>query len=639
LHEVAATGLRISFAHLRSTLRALDVNQDDGVRSMVDHDLDEWVELYRRGFYRRNQRLPGPDSVATVRVVLAALLPRLVLRYSPLEWWQHDTWDPLLDSRIPLRDIEPRGREKVSFSPIAQPWLRDGIKFWLRMRLETRDLTWSTVPTKRSAFTRFSQFLGERGIDSPTLGAATDPEVRRIAIDFLGWLRQITTRTGARLRDPALCNIQAATGGLYAFAYDHRDVLAALGHDDRWLDLQPVHSRLWRDTYLVRLPRMRGRADGKSNYIDDTVFTTLMSNLDLLGMSPNETKTVNVDGASVEIAGFGDPQSMALTVLLALTGRRVSEVCLLAFDPLVPLEGIPATTDDPDAPVAKLRYSESKIGVSDPTVFVGQRVVDVVRAQQQWNRQFLTDQNSGVAPDQDARYLFLTVRGNRLGHRPYYSSALAERLRRLAAVLNLRDSAGHPVDLNRTHRFRHTMATNLIDAGVNIPAVMAVLGHTSPEMAVHYHERRQAVARQEFVRLQKVGAAGRNLDADPALLFDLLQLGNHTDRVLPDGYCMLPPRHHCDRGNACHGCGNFATDRTFLPQLDRQLHETRVLIATRQDQHHQRTGTQMADTNVWLQSRLDESHKLEAIIASLETLARDDHRPVQSPGVRAREDQ
>ena len=68
------------------------------------------------------------------------------------------------------------------------------------------------------------------------------------------------------------------------------------------------------------------------------------------------------------------------------------------------------------------------------------------------------------------------------------------------------------------------MATNLIDAGVNIPAVMAILGHTSPEMAVLYHERRQAVARREFVRLQKVGAGGRNLDADPTMLFDLLQL-------------------------------------------------------------------------------------------------------------------
>jgi integrase len=505
------------------------------------------------------------------------------------------------------------------------------------MRLETRDLTWSTVPTARSAFTRFSQFLTERGIDCPTLGATTDPEVRRLAIDFLGWLRQITTRAGTPLGDPALCTIQSHTGGFYAFAYDHRDVIADYPGDDRWRNLQPFHSRFWRDTDLIRQPAIRGRADGKSSYIDDTAFTTLMNNFDIIGMDPTETKTVIVNGQPVEIAGFGDPQSMAIAVLLALTGRRVSEICLLEFNPLRPIEGIPAPTDDPDAPVALLRYSESKIGISDPTVFVGQRVVDIIRAQQAWNRRFLIDQNDGVAPDQDAPYLFLNSRSNRYGRRPIGSGSVAVRLRQLAEVLDLRDSTGTPIDLNRTHRFRHTMATNLIDAGLNIPAVMAILGHRSPEMAVHYHERRQAVARREFVRLQKIGAGGRNLDADPAVLFDLLQLGQHTDRVLPDGYCMLPPRQACDRGNACHGCGNFATDRTFLPQLGRQLQETRVLITGRKEQHIQRTGTPMADSNVWLQSRQDEARKLEAIIASLNKLPHDDHRPVQSPGVVARD--
>ena len=52
----------------------------------------------------------------------------------------------------------------------------------------------------------------------------------------------------------------------------------------------------------------------------------------------------------------------------------------------------------------------------------------------------------------------------------------------------------------------------------------------------------------------------------PADVYELVQLDRHTDRVLPNGYCLLPPPKRCDRGNACLTCDHFATDarhRTF----------------------------------------------------------------------------
>ena len=57
---------------------------------------------------------------------------------------------------------------------------------------------------------------------------------------------------------------------------------------------------------------------------------------------------------------------------------------------------------------------------------------------------------------------------NRNGDRPYPGGTLHARLSELARRLDVRDSAGALVDFNRTHRFRHTVATNLLNSGVPI---------------------------------------------------------------------------------------------------------------------------------------------------------------------------
>ena len=97
---------------------------------MVRDVRDDALRLHQDATARRG-RLSGTDVSAlgpSIRSRLrqhAGLIIGLGLIIAPdvlddeslrLEWWQHDIWDPLLDPRIPLRDIEPRGRQKVSFS-------------------------------------------------------------------------------------------------------------------------------------------------------------------------------------------------------------------------------------------------------------------------------------------------------------------------------------------------------------------------------------------------------------------------------------------------------------------------------------------------------------------------------------------
>ncbi|MGH9105138.1 MAG: hypothetical protein ACRDZX_04745 [Acidimicrobiales bacterium] len=107
-------------------------------------------------------------------------------------------------------------------------------------------------------------------------------------------------------------------------------------------------------------------------------------------------------------------------------------------------------------------------------------------------------------------------------------------------------------------------------------------------------------------------------------------------RILPNGYCLLPPTKCCDKGNACHTCDHFATDRRFLPEIRRQLEETEALAA-RQQQYLERYGQPMSKNDVWLSQRLVEVQAMRREVKALEAQPTDGApRAVRGAGVLAR---
>ena len=188
------------------------------------------------------------------------------------------------------------------------------------------------------------------------------------------------------------------------------------------------------------------------------------------------------------------------------------------------------------------------------------------------------------------------------------------------------------------HRFRHTRGTDLINAGVPVHVVQRYLGHLSPEMTMRYAHTLRETHEREFLRYKKITADGSDLDIDPRDLFSLIELGKRTDRVLPNGLCMLPPRQTCDRGNACLTCDKFTTDRSYLPEHEQQLQKLDDLITQRQSAFRARTGEEMSASNVWLQQRLTEQRALQKIITVLADpqLAERPDQAVRGPGTGAR---
>jgi Phage integrase family len=167
------------------------------------------------------------------------------------------------------------------------------------------------------------------------------------------------------------------------------------------------------------------------------------------------------------------------------------------------------------------------------------------------------------------------------------------------------------------HWLRHTHASTSFNAGVPIHVVQRYMGHVSPEMTMHYAKTLAETHEAEFLRFAKLGRDARPLEMDPADVYELVQLDRHTDRILPNGVCLLPPPKRCDRGNACLTCDHFATDARHLDELRGQLAATEDLIQARQAQHRQRTGAEMGPGHIWLTERNTELASLRAIIAAL----------------------
>ena len=592
--------------------------------SLLELSEDEWRRRIQRAVRRRTGALPAPSTMRNLSAVLTRMMGLLADACDPGPWWRRDRWNPLEEKLIPLRDHEPMGRYPVRFDRIQTPWLRRGLQWHCKVGLDTGLLRWSTVHRRIVAVSEFDRFLRARHILGPWL-ADNVAAVRTLMLDFLADLRVRDSRRGPGLRlSPG--SVQRMAGDVeqfYLFMVDNKDAAAAALAEPGWLRLGPEHARFFRRGELPGKPRPRL----EDKIIDDDAMTAIMGGLGRLADPVAE-------------GGFGDEQAMRITMLVALLGRRVSEICMLDRDPLLPLGPVNPpdsgeAAQNPTAAVAKLRYQQTKIDGAPDTILVHSEVVAIIQRQQEWAAAFHAEHGK---PGTTPKYLFLATRMNRNADRPYSDRTLRGLLSKLAAELDVRDSTGAVVDFNRTHRFRHTIATSLLNSGVPLHVLQRYLGHLTPTMTMTYAQTLAATAEAEFLRYRKITADARELALDPRDLYDMLELDRHTDRVLPNGWCLLPPRQVCAKGNACLTCDKFATDVTFLPELRTQRARTAELINHRREVFHARTGQPLGEDNVWLSGRRQEHDALGRIIVTLEQAGSAAAPAVRGAGVQARTD-
>jgi integrase len=237
-----------------------------------------------------------------------------------------------------------RGRGAVSFTGVAQPWLREGVKRWARQRLAS-GCAFNTIRSGALAFKRFSSFLG---CCQPPVQHPQDID-RAVLERYLAWLAPLPLAESTK----ALSRVF-----LRAFLEENRRY--------HWAPTIPAEATLYPEELSSRrhtLPR----------FIPEFVMGQLESEENL--------------------AQLRAPYR-SLVVLIAETGLRAGDACALPFDPML--------TDSAGWPC--LRFASSKMR-AEHLLPLSTRAVEAIRAQQHHVRQRCPDGSAWLFPSRSDQHL------------------------------------------------------------------------------------------------------------------------------------------------------------------------------------------------------------------------------------------
>ena len=249
-------------------------------------------------------------------------------------------------------------------------------------------------------------------------------------------------------------------------------------------------------------------------------------------------------------------------LLLRATGMRIGELRDLELDCVHEVPGAGAWLK---VPLGKLD-SERMVPLDDETVALVNRIVE-----HRSPGRPLPHPRTGRPTE-----FLLTHQGRRIS---------VDTLRdELAAVA---EQAG--ISSATPHQLRHTYATALVNSGVSLQALMALLGHVSAEMSLRYGRLFDATVRADYEKALTLAKSrlGPVLPERSRLpLTDItggMQNWQQTELIktrLSGGYCLrTAAQGSCSYANICEHCPNLRTDTTFLPILAAQRTDAATLAA------------------------------------------------------------
>lgn len=195
-----------------------------------------------------------------------------------------------------------------------------------------------------------------------------------------------------------------------------------------------------------------------------------------------------------------------------------------------------------------------------------------------------------------AQFLF-THHGRRLSQQ-----ALRVELDRAAVGVGL----GHVT----SHQLRHTFATAMVNAGVSLQALMALLGHVSAEMSLRYGRLFDTTVRAEYERAlditkARIGPLPGGRTRVPVTADGDWRQAPAIKTRLASGYCLrAPAQGACPYANICEHCPNFRSDAASVSILAAQRVDAEALAAD-------------AETRGWI----DEAERHRRLIARLDALS------------------
>jgi integrase len=203
-------------------------------------------------------------------------------------------------------------------------------------------------------------------------------------------------------------------------------------------------------------------------------------------------------------------------------------------------------------------------------------------------------------------FLF-TQHGRRLGHTRLRNGLLAA-----AEAAGLRAPDGGALVVT-PHQLRHTWATELANAGMSLQALMALLGHVTPQMTIRYATLASPTLRTAYD--EAMGKMRRQFTLTPVgkpILPDKVGW-LHSEMLktrVAHGYCARhPAAGACPYANICETCDNYLTAPEFRDALTDQLADIQALKAD-------------ADTRGWTNEAARHDRVAQALTDHLQRLDR-----------------
>jgi site-specific recombinase XerD len=266
------------------------------------------------------------------------------------------------------------------------------------------------------------------------------------------------------------------------------------------------------------------------------------------------------------VAQLDDVAARSAIRILRGTGMRLGELLELELDCLL---DFPSRGTWLRVPIGKLG-TERTVPLDDETL----AAFDEWMARRGRQRA-VPHPRTGLPAD-----LLFLIRGRKMGE-----GRVRKGLAQAVRLAGITDHRGQPLHVT-PHQLRHTYGTALINGGMSLQALMALLGHVTPEMTLRYAHLASDTIRDAYddamtkVRSRRpVFVAGTG----GAFVPDRVQW-LHAEMLksrLTGGYCARhPAAGPCPYANVCEQCDNFAPGKEFTGVLGAQLAD---VVALRDD--------------------------------------------------------
>jgi len=424
--------------------------------------------------------------------------------------WTSDHWDAGRLG-IPAR----RGRGTARFDGIGQPWLRDPVKRWSRLRLAT-GCAFATIDSGALALTRFSRFLAMRQPQARDASAITRPVLE----DYLSWL--LTQGYSASTRALSLSMIR---------------VFFEACHRHGWLPGLAASATI----YVEELPFHH---DEIARFIPESVMAQLESD-EALSKIPHAT-------------------TRNLIIVLIETGLRGGDACNLPFNPVL--------TDSSGWPC--LRFEAVKVR-AEQLIPLSAKAAAAIAAQQGYVREHWPAGSPwlfpGIAGNHDGSKPYSHSSFTKQLEHWQRAIGLRDQAGQPVTVTGHQFRHTLGTRLINTGVPQHVVQKLLGHASPHMTGHYAKIHDTTIREAFdRYQSQRVNISGQR---------TGYDPDAPTASAEWVKHNLNRVRDSLPNGYCARPAQQDCPHPNACLTCPDFQTTPVFLEIHRRQAVTNNRLIA------------------------------------------------------------